>query len=150
MGLDMYLYAEKFVSNMDYRNEQDKFNAIVSALEAQEFTMGHVIAEVEVAYWRKANAIHGWFINNLANGVDECQPLYVDRTQLESLQDICQQVLTDPALAEDLLPTQGGFFFGGTEYDEWYMDSVKETYDKLSVLLAKIPEGWTFKYQASW
>jgi len=150
MGLDMYLYAEKFVSNMEYRQEQDKFNAIVSALEAQEFTMGHVIAEVEIAYWRKANAIHGWFINNLANGVDECQPIRVDKEQLEELQDICSQIIKDPALAEDLLPTQGGFFFGGTEYDEWYMDSVKETHDKLSVLLATIPEGWAFKYQASW
>jgi len=150
MGLDMYLYAEKFVSNMDYRNERDKFNAIVSALEAQEFTMGHVIAEVEVAYWRKANAIHNWFIITAGNDIDECQPIYVSREQLESLQDTCQQVLTNPALAEELLPTQGGFFFGSTEYDDWYIDSVKETHDKLSVLLATIPEGWTFKYQASW
>ena len=147
MGLDMYLYAEKFVSNMDYRNEQDKFNAIVSALEAQEFTMGHVIAEVEVAYWRKANAIHAWFVGDKE---DDCSPIYVNREQLETLQHLCQQVLIDPALAGELLPTQGGFFFGSTEYDDWYMDNIKETYDKLSVLLAKIPEGWTFKYQASW
>lgn len=147
MGLDMYLYAEKFVSNMDYRNEQHKFNAIVSALEAQEFTMGHVIAEVEVAYWRKANAIHAWFVNDKE---DDCSPIYVDRKRLESLQDICQQVIDNPALAEELLPTQGGFFFGSTEYDDWYMDNVKETHDKLSKLLAAIPEGWTFKYQASW
>jgi hypothetical protein len=147
MGLDMYLYAEKFVSNMDYRQEQDKFNAIVSALEAQEFTMGHVIAEVEVAYWRKANAIHNWFLNGRE---DDCTPFYVDRERLEQLRDICEQVIDTPALAEMALPTQEGFFFGSTEYDEWYMDSVKETYDKLSVLLATIPDGWTFKYQASW
>lgn len=147
MGLDMYLYAEKFVSNMEYRNEQDKFNAIVSALEAQEFTMGHVIAEVEVAYWRKANAIHAWFVGERE---DDCSPIYVSREQLETLQDNCQQILKNPALAEELLPTQEGFFFGGTEYNDWYMDNIKETYDKLSVLLATIPEGWTFKYQASW
>ena len=147
MGLDMYLYAERFVSNMEYRNEQDKFNAIVSALEAQEFTMGHVIAEVEVAYWRKANAIHAWFVGERE---DNCSPIYVEREQLETLQDICQQIMNKPALAEELLPTQGGFFFGGIEYDEWYMDIIKETHDKLSVLLATIPEGWTFKYQASW
>lgn len=147
MGLDMYLYAKKFVSNAQYFNEQDKFNAIVSALEAQEFTMGHLIAEVEVAYWRKANAIHSWFIGD---NEDDGSSIYVPRENLEELQDICKQVLDNPALAEQLLPTQDGFFFGSTEYDEWYMDSVKETYDKLSVLLAIIPEGWSFSYQASW
>ena len=147
MGLDIYLYAEKFVSNMEYRNEQDQFNRIVSALEAEQFTMGHVIAEVEVAYWRKANAIHAYF---LGDNEDDCSPIRVDREQLQTLQDACQQVIDNPALAEELLPTQGGFFFGSTEYDEWYMESVKETHDKLSQLLAVIPDGWSFKYQASW
>jgi hypothetical protein len=147
MGLDMYLYAEKFVSNMEYRNEQEQFNRIVSALEAEEFTMGHVIAEVEVAYWRKANAIHAYF---LGENKDDCSPIRVEREQLQTLQDACQQIMDNPALAEELLPTQGGFFFGSTDYDEWYMDSIKETHDKLSVLLATIPDGWSFKYQASW
>jgi hypothetical protein len=147
MGLDMYLYAEKFVSNMKYRNEQDQFNRIVSALQAEQFTMGHVIAEVEVAYWRKANAIHAYFVGERE---DDCTPIRVDREQLQTLQDACQQIMDNPALAEELLPTQGGFFFGSTEYDEWYMDSIKETHDKLSVLLDKIPDGWSFKYQASW
>ena len=147
MGLDMYLYAEKFVSNMEYRNEQDQFNRIVSALEAEQFTMGHVIAEVEVAYWRKANAIHAYFVGE---NEDDCSPIRVDREQLQTLQDACQQVIDNPALAEELLPTQGGFFFGSTEYDDWYMDSIKETHDKLSQLLAVIPDGWSFKYQASW
>lgn len=143
----MYLYAEKFVSNMEYRNEQEQFNRIVSALEAEEFTMGHVIAEVEVAYWRKANAIHAYF---LGENEDDCSPIRVEREQLQTLQDACQQIMDNPTLAEELLPTQGGFFFGSTDYDEWYMDSIKETHDKLSVLLATIPDGWSFKYQASW
>lgn len=147
MGLDMYLYAEKFVSDMEYRNEQDKFKAIVSALEADTFTMGHVLAAVEVAYWRKANAIHNWFLDGRE---DDCTPFYVERERLERLRDVCEQILDEPALAEFALPTQDGFFFGSTEYDEWYMDSIKETYDKLSVLLATIPDGWSFKYQASW
>ena len=30
-----------------------------------------------VAYWRKANAIHRWFINNIADGVDNCEPFEV-------------------------------------------------------------------------
>jgi len=147
MGLDMYLYAEKFVSNMEYRNEQDQFNKIVSALGAEQFTMGHVIAEVEVAYWRKANAIHAYFVGE---NEDDCTPIRVTREEIQALQYVCSQIIDNPALAEELLPTQEGFFFGSTDYDEWYMDSVKETHDKLSVLLDKIPDGWSFKYQASW
>lgn len=147
MGLDMYLYASKFVSNMEYRNEQDQFNKIVSALEAEQFTMGHVIAEVEVAYWRKANAIHDWFLDGRE---DDCTPFYVERERLERLRDACKEIIDKPALAEFTLPTRDGFFFGSTEYDEWYMENIKETYDKLSTLLNKIPDGWSFKYQASW
>lgn len=147
MGLDMYLYAEKFVSNAEYRNEQDKFNTIVSALEAEQFTDGHLITAVQVAYWRKANAIHAFFVDGEE---DNCEPIYVSHEHLQRLQDLCKQVLDNPALAEELLPTQGGFFFGSTEYDEWYMHSIKETYDKLSTLLKQIPDGWSFKYQASW
>ena len=26
----------------------------------------------EVGYWRKANAIHGWFVRNVQNGKDDC------------------------------------------------------------------------------
>ena len=37
------------------------------------------------------------------------------------------KVITNPEVAESLLPTQGGFFFGGTDYDEYYMNDVDET-----------------------
>jgi hypothetical protein len=33
----------------------------------------------------------------------------------------------DPSIAEELLPTESGFFFGGTSYDEWYVDDIKQT-----------------------
>ncbi len=40
------------------------------------------------------------------------------------LLEVCKQVAADPSKAEELLPTQSGFFFGGTEYDEYYMNSI--------------------------
>ena len=32
-----------------------------------------------IAYWRKANAIHGWFVAECADGVDESQQIPVFR-----------------------------------------------------------------------
>jgi len=36
-------------------------------------------------YWRKANAIHKWFVDNLADGVDDCRPLWVSTDHLKEL-----------------------------------------------------------------
>lgn len=36
-------------------------------------------------------------------------------------------LVKDPTIAEELLPTQSGFFFGDTSYDKWYVEDIKET-----------------------
>ena len=43
----------------------------------------------EVGYWRKANAVHGWFVRECANGVDECQEIPVSKIKLLELQAQC-------------------------------------------------------------
>ena len=57
---------------------------------------------------------------------------------------ICQQ-----KIAEDLLPTAQGFFFGGIDYDEYYLQSCERTVEMLEPLLTKL-DGWEFEYYASW
>lgn len=150
MGLDMYLYAEKFVSNAEYRKEQDKFSAIIKALNADTFAKDHAIVELEVAYWRKANAIHGWFVQHAE--ADDCSPIYFTREQIAELLGICKQLLLDKdeEQAEELLPPTAGFFFGTYEIDEWYWQSVEQTATILDEILTNVPEDWSFKYQASW
>jgi hypothetical protein len=54
----------------------------------------------EVGYWRKANAIHGWFVRELANGVDECQPIHVSRENLVVLRQLCLEALRDRNINE--------------------------------------------------
>ena len=93
------------------------------------------IAE-EVAYWRKANAIHQWFVDNVQNGEDNCGTYReLTITDLMRLRNLAQKVHDDPDLAEDLLPTQHGFFFGSTEYDEWYMDKIDNTIEQIDRIL---------------
>lgn len=45
------------------------------------------------------------------------------------------KVVIDPSVAEELLPTCSGFFFGGTDYDEWYVESIRETIEMINVIL---------------
>lgn len=46
-----------------------------------------------VCYWRKANAIHGWFVQNVQGGEDDCGIYTVELGQLAELRDACKNVL---------------------------------------------------------
>ena len=47
----------------------------------------------------------------------------------------------------DVLPPTPGFFFGGTEIDDWYKQNLEET---ISALEPLIEEGGDFYYTSSW
>ena len=81
----------------------------------------------EIGYWRKANQIHRWFVQNVQNGVDDCDAYKVTKEQLIQLHNTCNEVLNDHSLAEELLPAQSGFFFGNTDYDTWYYNDIENT-----------------------
>jgi len=106
----------------------------------------------EVAYWRKDNAIHNWFVTNYADGVDNCSSMEVDRVGLVMLRDICLQVSQagNAELAMELLPPVAGFFFGSDQIDEWYWQGVIDTAEKLTVIIDETSEDQMFEYQASW
>jgi hypothetical protein len=108
--------------------------------------------EHEVGYWRKSNQIHNWFVKKVQDGVDECQESYVLREQLEELLQTCKAVKANPELAPELLPSQGGFFFGSTDYDEWYFHDIDQTIEILeNELEIKYPNGRPeYYYQSSW
>ena len=86
-------------------------------------------------YWRKANAIHNWFVANVQDGEDNCQPHHVSREQLVELKGICKEVLEDKSKAARLLPTRAGFFFGSTDYDEGYYFDLQYTVEKIDEVL---------------
>ena len=165
MGLDMYLYRREYVSGWDHTFEGDKpgaqdlYKSICDYFDAERCEGSpHAYVDICVAYWRKANAIHGWFVRELANGVDECQSILVTRENLVTLREKADAMLRVPAnfranVAEKSgLPTTGGFFFGSYDYDEWYMEDMKNTVSQLDKILESVPaDRWTdFIYRASW
>jgi hypothetical protein len=110
-----------------------------------------------VAYWRKANHIHQWFVENCQGGVDECQESYLKLEKLEELLEVCKKVEKTPNLAPDLLPTQSGFFFGSTDYDEGYFEDIRYTIVTIEGLISEfkamdpdIQCDISFCYQSSW
>lgn len=96
--------------------------------------------QTEMAYFRKHSDLHGWFIDNVANGVDECQPIEINRTHIAEARE---------AVESHSLPLTRGFFFGASTQDD---DEVKYTLDQLRIIdsfMHKHPSA-KFFYIASW
>ena len=154
MGLDQYLYAKKYFTNAEWRPEAERevFSKLMELANVSDFMDNELptaYVDVKVAYWRKQNAIHNWFVEECQNGEDECQTVYVGREKLEELRDLCREVLADPTLASDLLPTSNGFFFGSTDYDKWYWEGLTYTANTIDKLLT-MSNDWDFEYSSSW
>ena len=156
MGLDMYLNAKRYVSKHFNPNDEAVARAIQEQFPELAGRVDHwgessPIKEVtvEAGYWRKANAIHQWFVKNVQEGKDDCRPYYVGREQLEELRDVCKRVLQFRHLAVELLPAQSGFFFGSTDYDDWYYQDLEQTVAIIDDVL-ELPTSWDFEYRASW
>lgn len=160
----------------------EQFNTMKYWAWDTEHKYGHMMIEEEVAYWRKANAIHNWFVEYVQGGVDDCGTYEVSKEQLESLLHICKLIkdkcslkkgkvkngeryengqwtpiyedgeyIENPAIAEEYLPTTSGFFFGGTEYDQWYMQDIEHTIEVLTKVLAETDfETQMIAYSSSW
>lgn len=148
MGLDMYLTAERYLWRDD--ETRGKISAFFPELEIVGGEVESITASLIT--WRKANAIHNWFVQNVQDGVDECQRSYVSTEKLQALHDIAVEVLNDHDKAAELLPSKGGFFFGSVEYDEWYFSDLKETRKSLSKILANLEslKKYDFYYNSSW
>jgi hypothetical protein len=155
----MYLVAEEYISRNDYSRLSDEFVVndtfakIVSAIGAEDKIYqgsfsGGISLDIPMGYWRKANAIHNWFVRECGDNIDECQRIGVTEDKMRELLDLCILVKNNPSLANKLLPTGSGFFFGSTEYDEWYFGQIDET---ISILENALASGYSwFIYQASW
>jgi hypothetical protein len=182
MGLDMYLEKRTYVKNWSRMKPENQHQITVLKGGKPTKIKPERIREIveEVAYWRKANAIHQWLVDHVQEGNDNCGQHYVREEDLRELLSICTKVLEaselidgdvtngytfkdgkevpivekgkvikDPSTAKELLPTQDGFLFGGTDYDEWYRDDIEYTKKVLEQLFAEDPDG-QYYYSSSW
>lgn len=151
MGLDMYLSTNS--------------KKVCKAANKASGTEDWYFAGGTAIYWRKANQIHRWFVENVQYGEDDCRAYEVNVEQLIELRNACEKVINasklvpgthvngyingnpnienalvieDPTVAMELLPNGGGFFFGSQEYDEWYLDDLKRTMSGIDAILDNV------------
>jgi hypothetical protein len=151
MGLDMYLTRNTYVKNWEFQDRKDKHEITVKKggeirKDIKPERISHIIEEV--CYWRKANQIHKWFVDNVQEGKDDCEEYYVTKEKLQELVDLCKRVIANADSAKQLLPTASGFFFGSTSYGEYYIDDLKHTIKMIEPYLND--DGGTFYYHSSW
>ena len=162
MGLDQYLTAKKYVAKWNYDGGYD--NKVITQefqdllpMDTPDITkygqFAGITVEYPVGYWRKANAIHNFFVQNVGEDVDDCREMWVDRDVLVELRSRCDDVIkadnTEEMAQEVGLETVSGFFFGDTEYGDWYREDLKLTVEICDFVLA-LPEEYSLHYQASW
>jgi len=184
----MYLTKKVYVKNWEHTKPEEKHRVTYAKGDEVPKEINPSYLEFEIGYWRKANAIHQWFVKNVQDDVDDCRNAYLELEDLEALLNVVTQVLekviiengdvyngeswskdtghvvhytpgrviTNPEVCEELLPTQGGFFFGGTGYDEWYLQSLEYTKDILTKVIADAKtefdnhEWADYYYHSSW
>lgn len=182
MGLDQYLDKRTYVKNWDHMKPNERHTITVQGRHAADIKPERISYIIEeVAYWRKANAIHKWFVSHVQGGKDDCGSYYVSREKLTELKAACDKVLanskmrsgkvnvgsvskaggpfqpvvedgeviTDPQIAETVLPTAKGFFFGSTDYDQYYHQDLQKTSEVVAAILAEADSG-DFYYHSSW
>lgn len=153
MGLDMYLNKRTYVgAEYEHREIKGEIN-LTEKGKPIPIKLKRVSEIIErVGYWRKANQIHNWFVKNVQDGKDNCEEYWVSTEQFKQLLDDCKKVKENQLVAADVLPTKSGFFFGGTEYDEFYMKEIDETIEIIETLFNESEDGKIHDvyYQSSW
>ena len=150
----MYITGKRYLRSWD-NDDAETAKSISGMFPELGVDQGINQVETEFMYWRKANAIHQWFVDNVQEGNDDCGEYMVTEKEFVALRDACQAVIDDPKNVEKYLPTQGGFFFGNTEYNDYYFEDVQRTLDWLNTMLfvnkfdPKLDQ-WYFYYQSSW
>lgn len=117
----------------------EKTRLIESRLERLEACVNDILesfVSYEDMYYRKVNSLYAYFSDRL-----ESEQCLVTKADVEDIIDRASKVLLahDEEVSAELLPTQSGFFFGSTEYDEYYYDDIADVYKQFTKYL----EDWT-------
>jgi hypothetical protein len=143
MGLDMYIFkVKKTKHTIDELHELDRETnpndpKIVEFLPLDQpypdtfkdyYTIFH-----QVAYWRKFNALHNWFVTHVQVGIDNCAHYELDKDVLIDLLETLLNTKSENDPSE-MMPVSG-FFFGSTDVDEYYWERIEKAIDEISNLI---------------
>lgn len=81
--------------------------------------------------FRKRNWLIPFVEDDIGSEVENCESYELSKETMVDLLERIDKVLADHSLAEELLPSQGGFFFGSTEYDDYYFMQLQDAKEQL-------------------
>lgn len=132
---DVFSHMADFTQySFNYEKMLRKLKNVSDVKDFFEYFEKMYYAESDV-YFRKVNFVYAYFAHKL---VDEC--CFADKSDIEELISRCDRVLADHSLAQELLPTRSGFFFGSTDYDRWYFSDVEDCKQQMEDLLSEYDE----------
>ena len=160
----MYFYARKTTyksfskwdksSKVDETDYPEDLKTFSDYIYGRNFKSVQTETRYQIGYFRKFNALHSYIVKTFANGVDNCQDVLLYKEDVEKIKKVLDDVLNVHQQAEkakEILPTQSGYFFGGTDYDEFYFNEVKVAADLMQNLLDNFDfESYQLVYRASW
>ena len=155
MGLDIFFHKRTY--------NQHNPNEPISIDEDGE---KHYEEMPEIAYFRKVNFLMSFFdyyekCEDEGNMEGDCCYVPISEDEISALIDACSETIKrrkeiEKAVKEgidiDDLPLQpeSGFFFGSTDYDEWFFEDVKEVKKKFKAILSDLKDDEEVFMYAWW
>lgn len=123
MGLDIYFWTVKRGRS---RNKDINRKSEIKKIEKNTEDV------IYVGDFRKVNFLMSFF-----NYTGNCEYIEIRKEQVEELIQNCEDVLfwRGKTISEKLLETTPGFFFGSTDYDEYYYQKVQNVLDTFKPLI---------------
>lgn len=166
MGLDMYLYANKYDSKTTYNYDEEKKDKVsktfypraLNKLARKHADNNFLSRETfyQIGYWRKFNALHGFIVEHYADGEDNCRKIYLSKDDIKEILNTLKEVKANPNSAMDIMPPTSGFFFGSKDIDEWFIKDVEYSVELFEDVLEMLEKNdkrnnyYEIYYQASW
>lgn len=100
----MYLYRRQHA----YAGRKDALRVMVDGTPLSFVPDYTTCLREEIGYWRKANQIHHWFVENVQEGGDDCGEYVVSRDQLKSLLTLVDEAIKSIKLVPGVMSVGQG------------------------------------------
>lgn len=100
-------------------------------------------------YFIKYNFLYGFF-EKREGWCEEPRICIIYKEDIEELVKRLKTVNDDHSKAEELLPTNDGFFFGSLDYDEYYFECINNCLNEMEILLRTMDEHSKMMVYFSW
>ena len=133
MGLDMYMYGEKYLFRARNKSQEDQMEDGFRVSKKQ----------LDIGYWRKHSNFHNFMVENFADGDDNCQPICLSVDDLKQIIDA-----VDKGILMSQKMSSIDFLHVDDELNQLLIVTIQKAIDWLSD--SNRTESRSVYYQASW